>query len=72
MLVGSPVTSGILVTPQTALNFTAVYSAVNCIATDIACLPFGTQRREGQNAHLPAPEIAANGLMSARAERRMQ
>lgn len=33
------VLSGIVVTPQTALNFTSVFAAINVIATDIASMP---------------------------------
>ncbi len=61
-LVGSPVTSGILVTPQTALNFSAVFNAVDTIATDLACLPLSTFRRVDANARVIAPEVAANQL----------
>lgn len=64
LLAGSPVTSGILVTPQTALATAAVFSAVDVISTDVACLPFGTFRREANDARVPAPEIAANQLMA--------
>jgi HK97 family phage portal protein len=60
--IGSPVTSGILVTPATAMNFVSVFSAVNGIATDLACLDLGTQRRGVGDAREPAPEIAANQL----------
>lgn len=40
----SPVLSGIVVTPQTALTLTAVYSAINVLSTDRAKLPFGLYR----------------------------
>ena len=63
-LIGSPVTSGILVTAQTALCTAAVFSAVDVISTDIACLPLATYRREGNDARVVAPEIAANKLFS--------
>jgi HK97 family phage portal protein len=35
----TPVLSGIVVTPQTAMQFMAVYSAINTISTDVAKLP---------------------------------
>jgi HK97 family phage portal protein len=66
MLVSSPVLSGILVTPQTAMNFTSVFSAVNVISTDLASLPFGTFKRIGENARVPAPEIQSARMMSLR------
>jgi HK97 family phage portal protein len=61
-LVSSPVLSGILVTPQTATQFTSVFSAVNAIATDLASLAFGVYRRVGVNASLEAPEVAVSRL----------
>lgn len=64
MLIGSPVTSGILVTPATAMNFTAVFSAVNTIATDVACLPLGVFRREGLNSRVPAPDVPAARILA--------
>lgn len=39
------VLSGIIVTPQTALNFTSVFAAINVIATDIASMPLRVMRR---------------------------
>lgn len=40
----SPVLSGVVVTPQSALTLTAFYSGVNVISTDVAKLPFGLYR----------------------------
>jgi len=40
----NPVLSGILVTPNTAMQFTAVFAAINVIATDTACLPLCVYR----------------------------
>jgi HK97 family phage portal protein len=62
-LVSSPVLSGILVTPQTALNFTSVFAAVRTISTDLACLPLETYTRTGPDSRVVAPEIAGNRLM---------
>jgi HK97 family phage portal protein len=63
-LIGSPVLSGILVTPQTALNFTSVFSAVNVISTDIACLSFTTYRRTGADSRVPAAEVPSARLFA--------
>jgi HK97 family phage portal protein len=65
MLVSSPVLSAILVTPQTAMNFTSVFSAVNCITTDLASLPFSTMKRVAENAMVPAPRVIASKVMGA-------
>lgn len=64
MLVSSPVLSAILVTPQTALNFTSVFAAVNVISTDLASLPYGTFQRVAANAMIPAPGVQSARLMS--------
>jgi HK97 family phage portal protein len=63
-MIGSPVTSGILVTPATALNFVSVFCAVNTIATDLATLPLGPYRREGEGARVPAPEASGARLLA--------
>lgn len=42
---GAPVLSGTYVTPQTALGFTAVYSAISVISKDIATLPLGLYQK---------------------------
>ncbi len=42
----APVLSGVLVTPQTALTLTAVYCAINIIASDVANLPRYLYRRQ--------------------------
>ena len=63
-LVSSPVLSGTLVTPQTALNFTSVFAAVNVIATDIASLPYSTFRRTGLESRQPALDVCANRLLN--------
>jgi HK97 family phage portal protein len=48
LLGGAPTTSGVTVTEQTALNISAVWAAVSCIAGDVASLPlFHYQRTEG-------------------------
>ena len=44
-IVGGAARAGINVTPATALGLTAYYAAVNCISTDIACLPLKVYRR---------------------------
>jgi HK97 family phage portal protein len=65
-LVSTPVLSAILVTPQTSLNFTSVFAAVNTIATDLASLPFGTYRRIDENARARAPEVMADRILALR------
>lgn len=41
----APVMSGVAVTPETALTFTAVFAAINTIATDTAGLPMRVMRQ---------------------------
>ena len=53
--IGSPVTSGILVTPATAMNFVSVFSAVNGIATDMATLGLRTMRCEDNDSAIAGP-----------------
>lgn len=38
-------TAGISVSPSSALGLTAVFSAINCISTDVASLPIGVYQR---------------------------
>lgn len=40
------VIAGVQVTEATALNFTAVFAAINCLATDIASLPLRVMQRQ--------------------------
>lgn len=69
---GAPVLSGVVVTPQTALTFMAVYAAINTISTDVAKLPLRVMRR-GKGSIAPYPKdprtrllgVAPNGEMNA-------
>lgn len=69
----SPVLSGKIVTPQSALTLTAVYAAINTIATDSARLPLITYQARKEGGKRPATAdpryrllaIAPNPEMSA-------
>lgn len=54
--------SGETVTPQTALTFTAVFSAINVIATDTASLPINVMQRV-DGIDVPAPEKPQQRLL---------
>lgn len=45
---GSPSSAGVPVTEHTAMNYSAVWSAVNLISSDIAAVPLKLYKREGQ------------------------
>lgn len=61
----SPTLAGVDVTPSTALGLTAVYAAINAIATDCASLPLGVSRRLPNGlGRAPAPEHPAHDLIS--------
>ncbi len=49
----SPVMSGIAVTPETALTFTANFAAINVLSTDIASFPFEVCRKLSTGGHKP-------------------
>lgn len=55
----APVLSGVTVTPQTALNLTSVFCAINVIATDVAKLPFSL-----------VETLPSGGIRTAAADRR--
>jgi HK97 family phage portal protein len=59
----TPALSGVLITPQTALTFTAVYAAINVIATDTASLPLRVFKRLEGGGCRPAPEHYADRLL---------
>ena len=48
--------AGVVVTPETALNFSAVFAAINIISTDVACLPTQVYARTPGGGMLPDPE----------------
>lgn len=50
---GLPNLSGIVVTPQTALQFMAVYGAINTISTDVAKLPRRVMKRSRNGGAVP-------------------
>jgi HK97 family phage portal protein len=50
-----PVLSGVRVTPETALSFTAVYAAINRISTDLAALSLQLYERLDSGGREPAP-----------------
>jgi HK97 family phage portal protein len=62
----TPVLSGVVVTPQTALTFTAVYSAINVISTDVAKLPFGVVKTTAKGATKPALSDPRHRLLSVK------
>ena len=50
----SPVLSGIAVTPETALTFTAFFACINVRSTDLASLPLEVKRRRRTGGVVPA------------------
>ena len=60
----APVLSGVLVTPNTALQFTAVFAAINVIATDTACLPLCVYRTRKSGGRDRIYDHPVHGLLN--------
>jgi HK97 family phage portal protein len=52
----APVLSGVAVTPETALTFTACYACINVRATDLAALPLEVKRKRKEGGRVPVPD----------------
>jgi HK97 family phage portal protein len=57
-----PSVAGVMVTPQTALTFSAFFAAVRVIAEDLACLPMAIFQTKGNSTRL-ATESPLNYLL---------
>lgn len=58
--------AGITVTPQTALNFTAVFCAINVLSRDLASLPIGVFQLMPGGTEKPRPDHRAHRLLRHR------
>lgn len=56
--------AGVDVTPETAMSFTPVRAAVNCLSTQVAALKFQTYRRLPGGGKVTAPEHPTSALIS--------
>jgi HK97 family phage portal protein len=67
----SPVLSGIIVTPQTALTLTAFWCGVNTLSTDLAKLPLTLNRRTARGGREPLTNDRRNRLLRFRPNNEM-
>lgn len=59
----APVLSGVAVTPESALSFTAFFACVNVRATDLAALPLEVKRRRRQGGRVAVPRDPRYNLL---------
>ncbi len=60
---GSPASSGVRVTEETALRYTAVYRAVALLSEAVSTLPLLVYERTGDGSRRPAPEHPVQSLL---------
>ena len=59
----APVLSGMLVTPQSALNYAAWFCAVNTVSSDISVLPYDVHERLAGGGSEPDPSMPQHNLI---------
>lgn len=62
-LVPTPVLSGVAVTPETALTFTAAFACINALSTDLASLPLSVKRRRPGGGSVTMPRDPRHTLV---------